>query len=100
MFSKKLFTHALLILGTATFASAQQPTQTPPDGSIQQERSERLRERHKERDGHRRMREHGMRGLMRGLDLTDAQREQLKAISDRRPAALPHNSPLVGEWVE
>ena len=85
MFSKNLFTLALLILCTVTFASAQQPTQTPPDGSTQQERRDRLRERHKERrKGHQRMREHGMRGLIRGLDLTDAQREQLKAIADRR----------------
>lgn len=89
MFSKKnLFAFALMILGVGTFASAQQPTQNTPDGSIQKEeteRRERFRERHREgRLGGKRMREHGMREFFRGLELTDLQRDQLKAISERR----------------
>ncbi len=87
MFLKRnLFALALIVMAASTFVSAQQPTQTAPDGSIQQENSERrerLRERHKGMRG-RHMREPGFRGMMRGLELTDAQREQLKAISERR----------------
>ena len=88
MFSKKfLLALAVMTLGVATFASAQQPTQTTPDGSVQQdnsERRERLRQRHRELRQRHKMRGDRIRGLMRGLELTDAQREQLKAISERR----------------
>ena len=85
MFSKRvLFGFAVMTLGLATFASAQQPTQTTPDGSVQQENAERRERRREMRERHREMREHSFRGMMHGLELTDAQRQQLKAISDRR----------------
>jgi protein CpxP len=89
MFSRRnLIGFAAMILAIPILVIAQQPTPTSPEGSIEQEKSE-GRERLRERRGelgkrHQRMREHGMRHLMRGLELTDAQREQLKAISQRR----------------
>src|SRR5688572_24702697 len=85
MFSRKsLISLAAMIIAIPMLVSAQQPAPTSPEDSTRQERRERLRERHKERgERHKRLREHGMRHMMRGLELSDAQREQMKAISQR-----------------
>ena len=75
----------VLIMGLTTMAFAQQPAQTTtPDGS-KQERMEH-RGRHREGMGRdREMRGHGGPGhLMRELNLTEAQREQIRAITQRR----------------
>ena len=86
MFSRKNFAGLFgLVLASGMVAVAQQPQQTTaPDGS-RQERMER-RTRHREEMGrHREMRGHGAPGrFMRELNLTDAQREQMRAITQRR----------------
>jgi Spy/CpxP family protein refolding chaperone len=80
---KKIINSAVLLLGlTASFAVCAQQTQTPPQGAPQNpERRERMG---RMSGMHRRMamRRHGMK-LMRGLDLSDAQREQMRAVRER-----------------
>lgn len=86
MFSSKSFAGLfVLIIGLTTLAFAQQPAQTTTPGGSSQERMER-RERHREGRGHdREMRRHSGPGhFMRELNLTDAQREQIRAITQRR----------------
>jgi periplasmic protein CpxP/Spy len=87
MFSRKRFAVILgMISALSMVAFAQQPAQTPSTGQegLRRERME-LRERHREaRRKHLDMYEHG-RGLsMRELNLSDAQREQIHAITQRR----------------
>lgn len=84
MFSRKAFAGIFgMLLALSMVAFAQQPQQTPPapQEGLRRERMER-NERH--RDG---MRGEKMRGpghLMRDLNLSDAQREQVRAITQRR----------------
>lgn len=79
----------ILTFGMVAFAQQSQTPTTPPDGTPKNERLER-REKHRERlDG---MRGHdreafGFRGpgnLIQELNLSEAQREQLHAITQRR----------------
>lgn len=77
-----------LILTVGLVAFAQQPReQTPatPDSSVRQERWERKERRRDRMARHKGMNMRGGMGrLFRGLNLTDAQREQLRAITQRR----------------
>jgi periplasmic protein CpxP/Spy len=84
-----------LVLAFGVVALAQQPqeqTQTP-DGTTRRDRIER-KERHRERMGerlvrHKEMRGHGGMGrLMRELNLSDTQREQIRTITQRRIEGL------------
>jgi protein CpxP len=83
----------ILACGMAVFAQEAQP-QTPatPDGAFRKDRLERM-ERHRERlgrrDGIKRDRDRGRRGggmghLMRELNLSEEQRQQSRAIMQRR----------------
>ena len=84
-----LRTRLAVILGMISALSmvvfAQQPTQTPAQEGLRRQRMER-RERDREgRREHMEKREHVGRGLfMRELNLSDAQREQIRAITQRR----------------
>lgn len=74
-----------LVLASGICVFAQEQTQpTAPEGARQErrERKERFRERG---ELHKRMRgPHGEGHFMKGLNLTDAQREQMRAIHQRR----------------
>lgn len=86
MFSiKRLAVILGMISAVGIVAFAQQPAQTPGREGIGPERMER-RERHREARGERmKMRGHRERGLaLRELNLSDAQREQIRAITQRR----------------
>ena len=80
----------ITILGTGlalgTIAAAQQTQPQSPDAGAQfKRRSERLAERGERRGRHEGMRHRGGIGhLIRELDLTDAQRQQARAIMQRR----------------
>ena len=71
-----------ITLAIGMSALAQEQTPAKPDDATRRERHE-LRQRHRERMGrHKEMR---MRGAgLRGLNLSDAQREQVRAIMQRR----------------
>ncbi len=79
-----------IILACGMFAFAQEPQpQTPaaPDATLRRERMEQRRERHRERMCRHKGREgrgHGMGRFARELNLSDAQREQSRAIMQRR----------------
>jgi len=80
----------ILAFGMVAFAQQPQTPTTTPDGALKRERLER-RER---REGLAGRREHGGRegfghrgpglGNFRGIELTEAQREQIRAITQRR----------------
>jgi periplasmic protein CpxP/Spy len=81
-----------MILTGAMVAFAQEPTQTP-SAPREELRRERMRLRERQREGaklHRReMRGHGDRGLfLRDLNLTDAQREQMRNMAERRRESI------------
>ena len=87
MFSRKsLITILGAILAFGTVAVAQQTqTQSPDAGAQFRRRSERLAERGERRGRHEGMRHRGGIGhLIRELNLTDTQREQARAIMQRR----------------
>ncbi len=87
MFSRKsLITILGAILAFGTIAVAQQTQTQSPDADAQfKRRSERLAERGERRGRHEGMRHRGGIGhLTRELNLTDAQREQARAIMQRR----------------
>lgn len=92
MFLKRNLIGSLgLVLAFGLVAFAQQPqeqTQTP-DGTIRRDRIER-KERHREHMGrHKEMRGHGGMGrLMRELNLSESQREQIRTINQRRIEGL------------
>ena len=98
MFLRKgLLSVAGIILagGVGVFAQEPKPqsqTAPPQDGTFQKDRIERM-ERHRERMGGREgmgrrgMRRRGMGHLMRELNLTEEQRQQSRAIMQRRLAA-------------
>jgi Spy/CpxP family protein refolding chaperone len=82
----------ILAFGMVAFAQESKTPTTTQDGNLRRERLERRRELRGQFEG---MREHGGReglgrrgpGLgkaMRGIDLTDAQREQIRSITQRR----------------
>lgn len=82
----------ILTLGMVAFAQQSQTPPTAQDGTLQRERLERREKLRGRLEG---MRRHGGReglGLrgpgvgkgMRGIDLTDAQREQIRSITQRR----------------
>jgi Spy/CpxP family protein refolding chaperone len=82
-----------IILAFGMIAFAQQPqTATPPEGTLKQDRLERREKLRGRLDGMRRRggregfahRGPGAGNLLRGIDLTPAQREQIRAISQRR----------------
>lgn len=86
MFSiKRLAVILGMISAVGMIAFAQQPAQAPAQEGLRRERMER-RERHREGRGERmKMRGHRERGLaLRELNLSDAQREQIRAITQRR----------------
>jgi Spy/CpxP family protein refolding chaperone len=98
---KSLFAVLGTILALSMIAFAQEPQTSPPasqDGTLQRERMERRREHLKERMGRREGMEinkrreglarhaAGMGRLGRELNLTEAQREQSRAIMQRRLA--------------
>jgi periplasmic protein CpxP/Spy len=92
MFSKlRLASIIGMILAGSLVALAQEPTQTPatPREEIRREHMK-LRERHREmRQRHREMRSHGGVGMgFRQLNLTDAQRDQMRTIRQKRLEAL------------
>jgi Spy/CpxP family protein refolding chaperone len=76
-----------VILTVGSIAVAQEGTKTPttPDESVHRRKLERT-ERHRERMGrrHERIGEHGLHRIISGLELSDAQREQIRAIQQRR----------------
>jgi Spy/CpxP family protein refolding chaperone len=75
-----IFTLAIAVLAFATFASAQDSTSAPQDGNQKQERRARG---DWGKGGHRGMGgRRGMMGELRGIDLSDAQKAQLKAIHE------------------
>lgn len=89
MFSiKRLAVILGMISAVGVVAFAQQPAQAPAQEGLRRERMER-REKHREGRGERmKMRGHRERGLaLRELNLSDAQREQIRAISQRRHEA-------------
>lgn len=81
----------ILAFGMVAFAQGPQPQtpQTAPDGTFRRDRTERM-ERHRERmwgrEGHEGMgrRGPGMGRFMRELNLSDEQRQQARAIMQRR----------------
>ncbi|MBC8030859.1 MAG: Spy/CpxP family protein refolding chaperone [Pyrinomonadaceae bacterium] len=86
----------ILALGMVAFAQEPQPQNPPsPEGALRGERMERRREKHRERLGREGMRRHkgrdgigrrgpGMGHFGRELNLSDAQKEQSRAIMQRR----------------
>lgn|ERR1700730_8801677 len=78
----------ILAFGMVAFGQqSQAPTTTTPDGTIQRdriERKERLRQRSEGMRRHDGARGPGLGYAMDGLNLSDAQREQIRAITQRR----------------
>ena len=84
----------ILTVGMIAFAQETQPQNPPaPDGTLRGERNEQRREKRRERMGRHRgehkgagmgRRGPGMGRLMRDLNLSEAQREQSRAIMQRR----------------
>lgn len=78
----------ILAFGMVAFSQQPQtPTTTTPDGTIQRdriERKERLRQRSEGMRRHDGARGPGFGYAMDGLNLSDAQREQIRAITQRR----------------
>lgn len=87
MFSKKSFAGIfgiLMAISMVGFAQQAAPTPSTNQKELRRERSE-LREKRREgRREHMKMRGHRGPGFMRDLNLSDAQREQVRAISQRR----------------
>jgi Spy/CpxP family protein refolding chaperone len=83
---KSLVTILGTVLALGTIAAAQQTQMQSPDAGAQfKRRSERLAERGERRGRHEGMRHRGRIGhLIRELNLTDAQRQQQRAIMQRR----------------
>ncbi len=76
--SKCLPALAVMILGLSAVALAQEPAQSPTDQTMQAERMGR-----REKRRHDVFQRHGELGLMRGLELSEAQRQQQRAIFQR-----------------
>lgn len=76
-----IFALALFLTFGATALAQQPQAAVPAPGAHTEQRAERMGK-------HRRMGEKGGMRLMRQLDLTDAQKEQLRAISERYGASL------------
>jgi Spy/CpxP family protein refolding chaperone len=82
----------ILTFSMVAFGQEPQTPKTTPDGTLKRERQERGERRRERFDGMRRHRgpeEAGRRGpglgnIMRGIELTEAQREQIRAITQRR----------------
>lgn len=83
MFLRNLLGVLGITLAVGISALAQEQTPAKPDDAARRERHELRQQRHRERMGrHKEMR---MRGAgLRGLNLSDAQREQVRAIMERR----------------
>ncbi|MBC7899341.1 MAG: Spy/CpxP family protein refolding chaperone [Saprospiraceae bacterium] len=79
----RFFSIAALAIATVSFSTFVSAQETPPNASDSvQSQEKRDRKAHGKRGGHDKgMRHGGMRGL-RGIDLTDAQKEQLRVIRE------------------
>ncbi|MEP6920933.1 MAG: Spy/CpxP family protein refolding chaperone [bacterium] len=78
MSSTKTLAALMMILSMSAVALAQEPATSSTDRTMQSERMDRRERRGKERFGR-----HEEIGLMRGLELTEAQKQQQRAIVQR-----------------